>query len=70
MLNFPGGPGVGTPSSTIEGAGLIPGQGTRAGGFPGGSDGKQSAYNTGDPGLILRLGISPGEENDYLWQYS
>ena len=29
MLNFPGGPGVGTPSSTIEGAGLIPGQGTK-----------------------------------------
>ena len=51
MLNFPGGPGVGTPSSTIEGAGLIPGQGTRAGGFPGGSDGKQSACNVGGPGL-------------------
>ena len=56
MLNFPGGPGVGTPSSTIEGAGLIPGQGTRAGRFPGGSDGKESACNVGGPGLIRGLG--------------
>jgi len=30
-------------------------------GFPGGSDGKQSACNAGDPGLICRLGRSPGE---------
>ena len=27
-------------------------------GFPGGSDGKESAYNAGDPGLILGLGRS------------
>ena len=26
------------------------------GGFPGGSEGKASAYNVGDPGLILGLG--------------
>ena len=32
-------------------------------GFPGGSDGKESAYNAGDPGLILGLGRSPGEGN-------
>ena len=29
--------------------------------FPGGSDGKASAYNAGDPGLISRPGKSPGE---------
>ena len=29
-------------------------------GFPGGSDGKESAYNAGDPGLIPRLGRYPG----------
>ena len=33
------------------------------GGFPGGSDGKVSVCNTGDPGSIPRLGRSPGEEN-------
>ena len=32
-------------------------------GFPGGSDGKESAYNAGDPGLIPGLGRSPGEGN-------
>ena len=32
-------------------------------GFPGGSDGKESAYNTGDLGSIPRLGRSPGEGN-------
>ena len=31
------------------------------GGFPGGSDGKESACNAGDLGLILGLGRSPGE---------
>ena len=30
-------------------------------GFPGGSAGKESAYNAGDLGLIPGLGISPGE---------
>ena len=29
----------------------------------GGSDGKASAHNVGDPGSILGLGRSPGEEN-------
>ena len=38
--------------------------------FPGGSDGKASAYDVGDPGLILGLGRSPGEENDNPLQYS
>ena len=32
-------------------------------GFPGGSDGKASACNAGDPGSILGLGRSPGEGN-------
>ena len=31
--------------------------------FPGGSDGKASAYNVGDLGLIPGLGRSPGEGN-------
>ena len=30
-------------------------------GFPGGSDGKVSACNAGDPGLIPGSGRSPGE---------
>ena len=39
-------------------------------GFPGGSAGKESACNTGDPGLIPGLGRSPGEGNSYPLQYS
>ena len=31
--------------------------------FPGSSDGKESAYNAGDPGSIPGLGRSPGEGN-------
>ena len=31
--------------------------------FPGGSDGKVSAYNVGDPGSIAGLGGYPGEGN-------
>ena len=38
--------------------------------FPGGSDGKESACNAGDQGLIPGLGISPGEENGNALQYS
>ena len=38
-------------------------------GFPGGSDGKVSAYNAGDPGSIPGSGRSPGEGNDNLLQY-
>ena len=40
------------------------------GGFLVGSDGKESACRVGDRGLILGLGKSPGEENDYPLQYS
>ena len=35
------------------------------GGFPGGSDSKESAHNAGDPGLIPGLRRSPGEGNGY-----
>ena len=38
-------------------------------GFPGGSDGKVSAYNAGDPGSIPGLGRSPGEGNGNPLQY-
>ena len=39
-------------------------------GFPGGSDGKASACNSGDPGLIPGPGRSPGEGNGTQLQYS
>ena len=39
-------------------------------GFPGGSDGKVSAYNVGDLGSIPGLGRFPGEEKGYPLQYS
>ena len=38
--------------------------------FPGGSDGKVSAYNEGDPGSIPGLGRPPGEGNGNPLQYS
>ena len=38
--------------------------------FPDGSDGKESAHNAGDPGLIPGAGRSPGERNGYPFQYS
>ena len=38
--------------------------------LPGGSDGKESAYNAGDPGSIPRLGRFPGEGNGNPFQYS
>ena len=40
------------------------------GDFPGGSDGKASAYSAGDPGLIPGSGRSPGEGNGNPLQYS
>ena len=39
-------------------------------GFPGGSDGKESACNVGDLGSIPGLGRSPSEGNGYPRQYS
>ena len=40
------------------------------GSFPGGSDGKESACNAGDPDLIPGSGRSPGEGNGNPLQYS
>ena len=39
-------------------------------GFPGGSDGKESACSLGDLGSISRLGRYPGERNGYASQCS
>ena len=36
----------------------------------GGSDGKESACNAGDPGSVLGSARSPGEGNGYPLQYS
>ena len=38
-------------------------------GFPGGSDGKESSCNKGDPGSIPGSGRSFAERNGYLLQY-
>ena len=40
------------------------------GGFPGGSDGKESSHKTRDPGLIPELERFSGEENGNPLQYS
>ena len=37
--------------------------------YPGGSDGKASVYNVGDPGPIPGSGRSPGEGNGYPLQH-
>ena len=39
-------------------------------GFPGGSEGKASMCNAGDPGLTPGPGRSPGEGNGHPLQYS
>ena len=39
-------------------------------GFPGGSAGKDSAWHEGDLGLMSGLGISLGEGNSCILQYS
>ena len=39
-------------------------------GFPGGSAGKESTYNAGDPSSIPRLGRSPGGGHGNRFQYS
>ena len=38
-------------------------------GFPCSSDGEESPYCVGDPGLIPGSGRSPGEENGNVLQY-
>ena len=42
----------------------------RESGFPGGSDCKESACNTGDLGSVSGLGRSPGDGNGNPLQYS
>ena len=37
--------------------------------FPGGSDGKESTYDAGDPSLVPGSGRSPGEGNGNPLQY-
>ena len=37
--------------------------------FPSGSDGKETAYSAGDPGLIPGSQRSPGEGNGFPLQY-
>ena len=59
----------------IPGSGRSPGEGIRLStllllGFPGGSDGKQSACNVGDMGSVPGLGRSPGEGKGYPLHYS
>ena len=39
-------------------------------GFPGDSEGKESACSVGDPGSILGMGSSPGEGNGNALQCS
>ena len=39
-------------------------------GFPSGSEGKESACNTGNLGSIARMGRFPGEKNGNPLQYS
>ena len=45
-------------------------QGSKMIDFPGGSDGKASVYNAGDPGSVPGWGRSPGERNGNPLQYS
>ena len=55
---------------TSASAGLRDDEFIRKQGFLGGSDGKESACNAGDLGLIPGSGRSPGEGNGNLLQYS
>ena len=48
-------------TKTLHSGNIIP--------FPGGSHGKVSVYNAGDPGLSPGLGRSPGEGNGNPLQY-
>ena len=50
--------------------GYLPRSGIAGWDFSGGSDGKASAYNAGDPGSIPGSGRSPGEGNGNPLQYS
>ena len=64
---LPQGPGLGSESLVSLTFPVPHGLGL---GFPGGSDGKEFTCNTGDLGLIPRLGRSPGEGHGNPLQYS
>ena len=49
---------------------MIQGEAWKERGFPGGSDGKESACDAGDLGSIPGLGRSSGERNGYTFWYS
>ena len=57
-------------STAATGQEHLPATGPQHEGLPGGSDGKQSACSTGDPGSIPGSGRSPGEGHGNPLQYS
>ena len=67
---MPGSPRAGPVQGEQSGKGPVSYKLALAMGFPGGSVGKESAHNVGDPGLIPGLGRSPGEGNGYPPQCS
>ena len=58
------------PQPTVAKRSFLPGAVLRLKGFPGGSDGKKSACNAGDPGSTLGSGRSPGRGCGNPLQYS
>ena len=58
------------PQPTVAKRSFLPGAVLRLKGFPGGSNGKKSACNAGDPGSILGSGRSPGRGCGNPLQYS
>ena len=69
FLSQPRGSGL-TYQASLQRPGSVKMSHTYPKGFPGGSDGKESASNAGDLGLIPGLERSPGEGNGYPLQYS
>ena len=55
--------------TSLKWGGVTSERATQRSGFPGGSDGKETARNAGDPDLIPGLGRFPGEENSNPLQY-
>ena len=60
----------GSLHSSLTNTDALIGNLARITGFPGGSAGKESACNAGDPGFIPGLGRFTGEEIGYQLQYS
>ena len=65
---MPGSPRAGPVQGEQSGKGPASHKLALAMDFPGGSAGKESAHNAGDPGSIPGLGRSPGEGNGYPLQ--